>query len=388
MRARSLTHLTNGALLAALDQAEARDRAGTVELLDYLAEVDRRRLYVPAGYPSMFVWCVDARRYSESMAARRIAAARAARRFPVIRDMLADGRLHLSAVALLSKKLTPRNAAELLAAATHRSRRQIEGLLAERFPQAEVPTQVHRLTVASSLPSPVTVNFCAGDAQPEGAPARAAASPAERPADAPMPVTPAAPAAVPAAAPARQGRVTPLAPQRFGVQFTMDEAMHADLVRAQELLGPQAGEDRVREIFSRALRELVTKLEKTRFAATSRPNAASGAPGGTSSSRHVPAAIRREVWARDQGRCTFVAANGRRCEARGKLEFDHVVPVARGGRTTVQNLRLLCRAHNQFEAGQIFGEGFMHEIRERARWALEVRSARAGSGAFSASPPG
>ena len=77
MRARSLSHLSNGALLSALEEAEARDRAGTVELLGYLAEVDRRRLFVPAGYPSMFVWCVETRHYSEAMASRRIAAARA-----------------------------------------------------------------------------------------------------------------------------------------------------------------------------------------------------------------------------------------------------------------------------------------------------------------------
>jgi len=251
MRARSLSHLSNGALLSALDQAEARDRSGTVELLHYLAEIDRRRLYAPAGYPSMFDWCVKTRHYSEAMASRRIAAARAARRFPEIRDMIADGRLHLTAIALLSKKLTEHNASELLAAAVHKSRRQIEVLLAERFPQPDVMTQVQELAVASSLPSPVTVNFCSNSARSaipgaseSGSGARAHEENA--PEASQVSVTASADAAptsamTPAPVPSEpHSRLTPLMPKRFGVQFTMDEAMHADLQRALTLLAPGA----------------------------------------------------------------------------------------------------------------------------------------------------
>ncbi len=384
MRVRSLMHLSNGVLLSKLDRAEARDRTGTVELLGYLAEVDRRRLYVPAGYSSMFVWCVKARNYSEAMASKRIYAARAVRRFPVILDMIADGRLHLTAVALLSRKLTPGNANELLAAATHRSRREIEIMLAERFPQRDVATRVRALPPASSLPSPGTVKICAADAQSaapscerEGAPSATEAlaptagacrpsAAVERPVSAPAP-------------PAMHSRLAPLAPGRFSIQFTMDEAMHGDLVRAQELLGPQAGEDRVREVFRRALRELVAKLEKQKFAAPARPRAQKARPAGrpvARNPRHVPAGLKRQVLARDGGRCTLVSDSGHRCESREALEIDHVIPVAKGGAPTLANLRLLCRTHNQYEAGQAFGEGFMHEIRERARRSAQERSSR------------
>jgi 5-methylcytosine-specific restriction endonuclease McrA len=79
--------------------------------------------------------------------------------------------------------------------------------------------------------------------------------------------------------------------------------------------------------------------------------------------------VKRQVWKRDQGRCTFVSASGRRCDARRFLEYDHIEPVARGGKSTFENLRLRCRAHNQYEAECGFGAGFMHEIRERARGA-------------------
>ena len=56
--------------------------------------------------------------------------------------MLADGRLHLSAVVMLAAYLTPENADDLLAAAAHQSRARIEQLLAERFPQPDLPTLI------------------------------------------------------------------------------------------------------------------------------------------------------------------------------------------------------------------------------------------------------
>jgi hypothetical protein len=62
---------------------------------------------------------------------------------------------------------------------------------------------------------------------------------------------------------------------------------------------------------------------------------------------------------RDGGRCTFVSETGHRCEARADLEWDHVRPVARGGTSTVENIRLRCRAHNQYAAERVYGVEFM-----------------------------
>ena len=75
------------------------------------------------------------------------------------------------------------------------------------------------------------------------------------------------------------------------------------------------------------------------------------------------------MWERDQGRCTFIGTTGHRCEARRFLEFDHIDPVARGGKATVEGMRLRCRAHNQYEAERTFGAGFMRRKRQEARLA-------------------
>jgi hypothetical protein len=75
--------------------------------------------------------------------------------------------------------------------------------------------------------------------------------------------------------------------------------------------------------------------------------------------RHIPAEVRRRVWQRDGGQCTFVGSEGNRCEERRFLQIEHRRPYARGGPSTVENCCLLCAGHNQFRARESFGETFM-----------------------------
>ena len=64
--------------------------------------------------------------------------------------------------------------------------------------------------------------------------------------------------------------------------------------------------------------------------------------------RAIPAAVRREVWERDQGCCSYVdRGSGRRCGSRRLLQIDHILPYALGGRADAGNLRLLCAAHHR-----------------------------------------
>ena len=113
-------------------------------------------------------------------------------------------------------------------------------------------------------------------------------------------------------------------------------------------------------IFDRALTLLLAELSKSKFAAAKRPRPGRAAAPG---SRHIPAAVRREVWHRDGGRCAFLGEQGR-CIETGFLEFHHVVPFAKGGATTSQNLELRCRAHNVYEAEQQFGRAQPWLVRE------------------------
>ena len=133
----------------------------------------------------------------------------------------------------------------------------------------------------------------------------------------------------------------------------------------QELLGHQVPIGAIDCVLDRALDALIAKLEKRKFAATNTPR--SGGRKSATGTRRVPARAKRAVWQRDGGQCTFVSESGARCAARSRLEYDHIVEVARGGESTVSNVRLRCRAHNQYAAECAFGAGFMDAKREAVR---------------------
>src|SRR3990170_1430553 len=145
-------HLSNKELIAALPLLVQRESQAIAELVAHLAEVDARRLYRDQAVPSMHQYCVDALHLSEGATYKRITAARTARRFPLILEMLADGRLHLSAVCLLASHLTQENHPSLLESAVHRSKRGVELVLAERFPKPDVPQSIRKLPAPQQRP--------------------------------------------------------------------------------------------------------------------------------------------------------------------------------------------------------------------------------------------
>jgi len=133
MRIRALIRLSDDALIRKLTVVTSHERCSTTVVVACIAEFDRRRLYLEAGCPSMFDYCVTVLRLSEDAAYKRIRAARAAREFPAVLAMLADGRLNLSVVVLLAPHLTGENAGELLGAAALKRRAEVEQMLAQRF---------------------------------------------------------------------------------------------------------------------------------------------------------------------------------------------------------------------------------------------------------------
>jgi hypothetical protein len=375
MKRYSLSHLEGHELLRALVQIVTNDCDNTALMLAHIAEVDARRLYRAAAHASMFSYCVSELHMSEETAYRRIRAGRAARRFPAIFDLVADGRLNVTAVVLLAPHLVSGNAGELLAAAVHKTRKDIELLLAEHFPQPDVPTLLRRLTPGGPLSSTPGQSETTADAT--STPVDPSAVPLSYAQTEPLALAPVVPSnmpiqagdmeplasaatSVPAPSPAK---LSPLSAERYALQVTLSRTAHDHLREAQALLGHSLPSGDISAVLERALGEMVQRLRKQKFAETARPRPQDSAAHG----RHIPAAIRRAVAARDGGRCTFVSARGKRCDETSRLEYDHEVPVALGGETTVANLRLRCRAHNQYAAECVYGAGFMGEKRQQGR---------------------
>jgi 5-methylcytosine-specific restriction endonuclease McrA len=256
---------------------------------------------------------------------------------------------------------------ELIAAATGRRKTELESWIAERFPGADAaagagsirPRMVAIQPVAAAAPAPANELALAqvGGAlqSPEHALAHVPAAAA----------TELAPAQVPAPAPAA----------RYVLQVPISEATRAKVHRAQDLLAHTVPSGDLAAVLDRALDALLVRLEKRKGAASAtrrRQARTQAAPHG----RTIPADVRRAVWERDGGRCTFTSPAGRRCDAKRRLEFDHVVAFARGGRATLEGLRLRCRAHNQLEAERTFGTEFMRRKRAEVRHrSVQVRDA-------------
>jgi HNH endonuclease len=288
------------------------------QVIAHLAEVEARRLHLRAGYRSLFEYCQVALGFSEFEAVFRISAARTAHKYPLVLELLERRELHLSAIHLLRPHLTAENHRELLHEARHKSKRQIEELLARRFPQADIPTNLRQ------LPS-----------------------------------------------------LSPLSPSRHHLELTVDDAFKRKLEHARDLLSHANPSGDLGVVLERGLDALILQLEKRRFGArerqmkpSSRPQPSnleqSPQPGSAPARPHIASSVRREVAQRDDHRCSFTAVDGRRCSARAFLQVHHEEAWARGGPDTPDNLKLLCAGHNRLLAEQAFGA-------ERVRQAVEQR---------------
>jgi hypothetical protein len=141
----SLRSLTDAELLGRLSDLVRQSRRVEAELIAHIGEVDARRLYLREAAASMFVYATRVLHLSEAEAYLRITVARAARQHPALLARLGSGELHLSGAALLAPHLTVGNREMVLTRAIHKSKRQIEELVAELAPRPVVPASIRKL---------------------------------------------------------------------------------------------------------------------------------------------------------------------------------------------------------------------------------------------------
>jgi hypothetical protein len=331
----SLTRLSDAELVARLKGLAARERDTTAEIVAHLAELDTREVYLREGYGSLYVYCRDALGLSEAEAYNRIEAARAARRFPVILDMLAAGVVNLTAVRLLAPRLTTDNYRDVLESARGKKKTEVEEIVARLSPRPDIPTSVRKLPTS----------------RPEAMPLAAAPPAQDPPAVALLNVPAMAPVAPPL--PALPATVTPLSPDRYKLQLTIGGETLEKLRLAKDMLGHAIPSGDEAAILDRALTLLLADLAKKKFAATDKPRPSHATKAGA---REPSAEVKRAVWLRDLGRCAFVGTTGHRCNERRFLEFHHLDPHALGGEATVDLIALRCRRHNDYEGRLYFGK--------------------------------
>ena len=139
--------------------------------------------------------------------------------------------------------------------------------------------------------------------------------------------------------------------------MTVERDFVADLESVRAALSHQIPDGNLEKILHECLRRTLRECEQRRQGAR-KPSARKSEATG----RYVPAAVRAEVWRRDESRCTFVGTNGHRCGSMHQVELHHIQPFANGGASTVANQTPMCSRHNRFRAEQDYGAELMARV--------------------------
>ncbi len=315
----NLKTLSSDQLIQSLKNLVNQERTLLTQILWHLKEVDERKLFLEQGYPSLFEYCVAVLAYSESQAYRRIAAMRLLREIPALESKLDSGQLKLTQVTLAQEYF-------------RHERKQSAAVAAAPL---TLPQKVEILNQIASKSARETERYFAQLA-PEFS---------------------------------SREKTRQITPHQVEIKFVISEQVVEKLTRFKELDANGQTAINYAEVFERLLDLALKQKEKSRqnlkdeTPVTTNNATADGAKvttnataDGAKNPRFIPAHLKRQVLARDQGKCVFKnSITGKVCGSRFAVQLDHLVPVALGGQSTLENLRCLCRAHNQFEAQRIFG---------------------------------
>jgi 5-methylcytosine-specific restriction endonuclease McrA len=352
--------LDSTALSRRLGELAGHERKVQVEFLLHLEEYDRRRAWAEAGYPSLWEWCLRVLHLREGAAGRRIAAMRVLRRLPRLAKALRDGRLSLSTVTLLGPVLTEENREEVLARAAYLTKAETEHLVVSLQPRTAPKEGLRLLSPSRAVSSPSSAAQVSSAAPPRETPPPHQEPPAlTNPPDRCHP------------RPSSRAILEPVSADTYSLRATVDSAFKKDLDQLKALLAHKFPDGDLGAVLREAVQCALAKHGKRKGAVEPSRKRKSPPPKERAADQKprpatrepIPAAVRREVWKRDGGQCAWRSEDGHRCGSTWKLELDHIVPAALGGPSTVENLRVCCRTHNQLHADHAFGRANMEVFR-------------------------
>jgi hypothetical protein len=269
-----------------------QEKENGIKVLHHLKEIDARKLFAPK-YSTLFNYCLGELGYSEGSAARRIQTMRLLRDIPEYEQKLQDGST---------------NESNLSAAQTF--------FIREKKKKGKNYSKEQKLKVLKEIE---------GKSTRETQHALAAISPES----------------------ARKDQAKSINSEETEIRFTANKALMEKFEKIRNLLGHKLSDQQFASLFEELADLALKKLEPKKEV--------SPAPAKVSETRYIPEKVKRVIWHRDSGQCTYVDSKGKRCESKHALQYEHIIPFAKGGKTSVENLKLLCLAHNQFTAIQAYG---------------------------------
>ena len=374
MKKPALKSLSDRELLARIEKMRRREHLSSIEILLHLNEVERRKLHLKLSYSSLYDYCVKHLRYSSSGASRRVAVARCIRQHPDVLDLLRSQKLNVTGVSLVASVLTRYNKAELLESIQDKTQSEIDAIASRYRPSIAFRDRVKPVKVvvpeSRTAPREISETHSTWSASGKGNFAHNGQS---------RTLTDCAASAN------RSGNGWNLGTeQKLLIQFLADKAFMERFEEARALLSQRLSDTSFENVFETLIEEFLehhsptrrkARRDRKRLAPRKPCNVAAqrkSSPAGTSReatpeppSRHIPAAVRDNVFARDKGRCTYISKTGQRCGSTQALQLDHIKPFTRGGPNTASNLRLLCAKHNRLAAQEVFGADAMKRFRRR-----------------------
>ena len=377
-----LARVSDERLRSGLTELLANGYCTEARIIAHIAEVEQRKLHLRDGSESLFHYCPVRLGLSNSEAFHRITAARIARHFPIVFTLIEKRELHLTAVCLLRDYIRADNHLELLAEARHKTKFQIQEMLARRFPRPDVESRIRKLPAraVSLAPAPQpagrdssSVTMAVPNAAAPPQPAREACAPPSMAAPNAVPpprvrgesgpVTTATPKTMvhsPGQGVPARGVIQPISEARYRIQLNASSALKEKLELLRALTSHANASGDLAVVIERAVDLALEQVQRERFAKTERsrtqgPRRLSKSARSMLRRGHIPNAVQRAVAERDGTRCTYVGEGGHRCTARAFLQIHHDHAWARGGTDDVQNLRMLCSGHNGLLAEQDFG---------------------------------
>lgn len=390
----SLSDRSNETLLIDIKELRRKECQYIADVVLYLAEIESRGIYRDAGYSSLFTYCHEALGYSEGSSHRRVKAAAALLKAPELYERLKSGTITLCALSEVSPVLTLENKDAVIASTEGISRRQAERVAAEFGAPRKAAREVVKIRKVSvparpvdSLPLAAT---CSGEKPTDAVPRteervsvrfelsknvwKLVEEAQEILGSVPVSkvfettlrtfISKHRPKDV------RRKRKTSPVERQPGLASTGHKRTSGGTSPAEEKTTLSTSERKRSTEFTSPVEEksvrpstgekilagLTSPAKRCSTVNTSVNPMKSTSPAEVQKrSRVISRPIKRTVYARDGGRCTFVAPDGTRCSERRALQIDHIHPFSLGGSNDESNLRLLCPSHNRLYAERVFG---------------------------------
>lgn len=315
-----LTQISNQELISRMEKLVRTERKITHLVLLHIVEIEDRKLYAKLGFDGMYSYLTKGLGYSESSAYRRLQSARLLRKVPEIAVKIEEGKLNLSQLTQVQKSLreqTPSGSQALTSSATlavlekieNKSAFETEKVLASEFNR---PVQVHE-------------------------------------------------------------SVRPQKDDSVRMELTFTKEQFADLEQAKSLLSHVCHEGNWSEVISKLAKEFNRKklspakgamgnVEKNNDLTETQTGilqskqrqltqsfAAKKSQKAKRPRQYISVEIKRALFRKSNGCCEFTdKKTGKRCDSKYQLQIDHIHPWSLGGTNQIENLRLLCRTHNNF----------------------------------------